>query len=82
MTEIQKLYDERIAAMTPAERVARTSAMLKWTRDFIARQILEEDPDCAQELLKLKVAARMYGSQTQVMALIQQEIERVSARSV
>jgi hypothetical protein len=82
MTEIQKIYDERMAALTPAERMARVSAMLKWTRDFIARQILEEEPDCGEELLKLKVAARMYGSQPQVMALIQQEIERVSARSV
>lgn len=82
MHDIQKIYDDSMADLTPAERIARASAMLKWTRDFIARQILEEDPDCGEELLRLKVAARMYGSQPQVMALIQQEIERVSARSV
>ncbi len=82
MTDIQRLSDERTAAMTPAERVARASAMLRWTREFLARQIAAEEPDCSEELLKLKVAARLYAAEPSVLALIHEQMRRVSSRSV
>lgn len=82
MTDIQKIYDDRMAALTPQERMDRASAMLKWAREFIARQILESEPDCEEELLKLKVAQRMYSTNAGALALIQEEIDRVSHRSL
>lgn len=59
---VEQQYNSRIDSLTPAERMARCSAMLKWARDLIARQILAELGEMPQERLKWEVARRMYGS--------------------
>jgi len=76
--DVQQEYENRMAALSGQEKVARSVSMWKWSRDVIARQILEQEPDCDPEILKWKVAQRVYASEPAVLALIQQALDRVS----
>ncbi len=72
-----------MAKLTPKERVARSAAMLKWTRELIARQIQNANgADCDCERLKWLVAQRMYGSDPRMKAMIEGMLESVSARGL
>ncbi len=76
--DIEAIYNERIASMSPAERVARSAAMFQWTREQLARQIVRECGEMDTETLKLQVALRLYGSEPEVRALIEDELDRIS----
>ena len=75
---IEKLYQEAIDALTPAQRVARSAAMFAWTRDQIARQIVAEQGATDSERLKWQVALRLYGNEPTVRRLIQRKLADVS----
>lgn len=75
---IENLYRERVDAMTPSERVARSAAMFQWTREQLARQIVAERGDCDAETLKWEVALRLYGDQPTMRVLIQRKLGNVS----
>jgi len=75
---VEQLYQERIDALTPAERVARAAAMFVWTREQIARQITAEQGPTDESLLKWLVALRLYGNDPQTRELIERKIEHVS----
>ena len=75
---IEARYRDCIDAMTPAERVARSAAMFAWTRNQIARQITSQQGEMDAELLKWKVALRLYGSESSVRRLIEREFPDVS----
>jgi hypothetical protein len=76
---IERLYQDRIAAMTPAERVARSAALFDWTRQQIARQITAEVGELPSERLKWLVAMRLYGHEPGVRVLIEKELSRFSS---
>jgi len=82
MTVIQEQYEFEIAKLTPVERMARSVAMLKWSRDLIARQILESNEHTSPEQLKWLVALRMYQSQPQIKTMIEGMLQSVSDRRV
>ena len=83
MSAIQQQYEARMAELTPAERMARSAAMLKWTRDLIARQVLaKEGAECDRERVKWLVARRLYDSDPRVKAMIEGVLESVSARGL
>ena len=82
MSAIQQQFDERIAAMSPRERVARSAAMLKWVRDLTARQIRKEHPDACEREVKLRVGLRMYGAHPAMVRLLEGLLDRVSDRRV
>ncbi len=65
--------------MTVAEKMQRSVAMLKWTRDMIAREIKAQTPDITLEQLRWEVALRQYGSEPQVRVLIERMLKSVSS---
>ncbi len=75
---IEEIYRNRIDAMTPAERVARSAAMFQWTKQQIARQILLQDGPFSEEHLKWLVAMRLYGDEPVMRKIIQAQIDHVS----
>ncbi len=76
---IESLYQERIAAMTPAERVARSAALFDWTRQQIQRQITAERGPIPADSLKWLVALRLYGAEPVVRVLIEKELAHISS---
>ena len=76
--DIQTIYQNRLAAMTPAERVARSVAMFQWTREQLARQIIAEQGPTHPSRLKWLVALRLYGNEPQVKAMIERKLADVS----
>ena len=75
---VEQRYASRMDALSPQERMARCVAMLKWTRDLLARQIIAELGTISDERLKWEVASRMYGSDPAARAIIDQRLEDVS----
>ncbi len=78
MSIVQQEYESQMDRLTPKERVARSVALLKWSRDLIGRQILEADGPRSFERLKWEVAMRQYGSDPKLKAMIQGILDRVS----
>ncbi|MGB0600301.1 MAG: hypothetical protein ACPGLY_26795 [Rubripirellula sp.] len=75
---VEQQYTSRMDALSPQERIARCAAMLKWTRDLLARQVNTELGVISDERLKWEVAKRMYGSDPTTKAMIDQRLEDVS----
>lgn len=77
-TEIELEYERRWKAMSPAEKIARSAAMLAWTRQQIARRIRVEDPSLSDEEVRLHVALKLYEREPEVVKLIQEQLSNVS----
>jgi hypothetical protein len=75
---VEQQYRSSMDALSPQDRLARCSAMLKWTRDLLARQIIVELGPMPDERLKWEVARRMYGADPAARAIIDQRLEDVS----
>ena len=71
-------YHRRIDAMTPAERAARCQAMSVWGREMVGRQIEEKLGPQPPEVLKWRIAERLYGHEPQVAPLIEMMLRHVS----
>jgi hypothetical protein len=78
MSTVQQVYESLMDRLTPKERLARSVAMLKWSRDLIARRILETDGPRSFERLKWEVALLQYGSVPEVRFMIERALDRVS----
>ena len=78
VSTVELKYQQGIAALTPAQRVARSAALFAWTRDQIARQIVAEHGDIDSESLRWHVALRLYGSEPSVRHLIERKLSDVS----
>jgi hypothetical protein len=78
MSHVEKEYQARISAMSPAERVARSAAMFQWTREMLARQVTAELGEMPAERLKWEVALRLYASEPSVRAMIEERLRHVS----
>ncbi len=77
-TEVDLEYERRIKAMSPAEKISRSAAMLAWTREQMARHILASQPDLSEEELKWRVALQLYQSEPAVVKLIEEHLASVS----
>ncbi len=75
---IELAYQQRIAALTPMDRVARSAAMFQWTREQIARQIVVERGPTDADTLKWLVALRLYGNEPAIRELIERKLGHVS----
>ena len=75
---VEKDYQAQMASLSPRERMARCAAMLKWTRDLLARQVTEELGSISDEQLKWEVAKRMYGADPTASAFIERRLADVS----
>ncbi|MEQ8791931.1 MAG: hypothetical protein RIC55_37080 [Pirellulaceae bacterium] len=76
---IELHYRSQMEALSPKERVERCAAMLKWTRDMLARQITAERGPMSPERLKWEVARRLYAGDAQAVAMIDRILADVSA---
>lgn len=74
---VQEQYQVAMDALTPAERVARMVAMFNWTRETLARQILDEQGPMPFERLKWEVAKRLYCADPAALAMIERILEDV-----
>lgn len=63
--------------MSVADKVARSFALLRLTREAIAHEVLAEQPSTSPERLKWLVALRLYGSEPRVRRLIEEVLARV-----
>ncbi|MCA9265207.1 MAG: hypothetical protein KDA60_15205 [Planctomycetales bacterium] len=75
---VEQRYQCHVDSLSPPERVARCAAMLKWTRDLLARQVISELGTMSDERLKWEVAKRMYGADPAARAIIDQRLTDVS----
>ncbi len=75
---VEQAYNARMDSLSPRERMHRCAAMLKWSRDLLARQILTELGEMSAERLKWEVAKRMYGADPTARAFIDQRLADVS----
>ena len=64
--------------MSPAERVARSSAMFAWTRQQMAIRIRNTQPGLSDEEVRLHVALQLYERDPEVVKLIQEQLSHVS----
>ena len=78
MTLIEQRYQARIDAMSPAERMARASSLFSWVRENIARQIVAESGPVAPEVLKWRVALRLYGDDPVTRRMIEEKLASVA----
>ena len=76
---VEREYQAQVDAMSVAEKMQRSVAMLKWAREMIAREIQATNPNISPERLRWEVALRQYGSEPQVRSLIEGLLERVPA---
>ncbi len=76
-TEIDIEYQRRIDAMSIAEKVERSAAMLAWTRQQIASRIRQQLPHLTDEELRWHVALKLYESEPTVVAMIQRYLADV-----
>jgi hypothetical protein len=80
MTPIEQTYQAKIDAMTPAERMARASSLFNWVRETIARQIISEAGPLDPEVLKWRVALRLYGGDPNSRRMIEEKLASVADR--
>ncbi len=78
MTEVEREYQRRWQAMSPAEKIARSAAMLAWTRQQIARRIRSNAPTLTDEEVKWHVALQLYEREPEMVKLIREQLSNVS----
>lgn len=78
MSEIELEYQRRWQAMSPAERVARSAAMLAWTRQQMAIRIRTTQPGLSDEEVRWRVALQLYERDPDVVRLIREQLANVS----
>jgi hypothetical protein len=78
MTEGHSPIDDAYAAaidrLTPTEKIARSMAMLDWSRRWIGRQVVAERGPLPEPRLRWEVALRLYGSEPATCRLIETAI--------
>ncbi|MBC8355602.1 MAG: hypothetical protein H8E66_26790 [Planctomycetes bacterium] len=74
---VEQQYQSRMDSLLPKQRVARSQAMFRWTREMIGRQILRESGTMSPERLKWEIALRQYGSDPITRAMIERELKNV-----
>jgi hypothetical protein len=59
--EARRFYYERLAALTPSERLAMMRASSRMIRTLAETAIRREHPDASPEELRVRLAVRLYG---------------------
>jgi hypothetical protein len=78
ISAVEKEYQARMNALSPAERVARSAAMFQWARETLARTITAEMGAMSADRLKWEVALRQYGAEPAIRAMIEELLHDVS----
>ncbi len=77
-TDVEREYQKRLDAMSPADKFARSAAMFAWTRQQMARQIRKLNPELSDEQVKWQIAFTLYQHEPEVIRLIQDNFQHVS----
>ncbi|OYP35018.1 hypothetical protein CGZ80_13500 [Rhodopirellula sp. MGV] len=77
-TEVELEYERRWRAMSPAEKLSRSAAMLTWTRQQIARRLRSSEPSLSDEVVRWRVALKLYEREPEVVKLILEKLASVS----
>ena len=77
-SEIELEYERRWKAMSTAEKVARSAAMLAWTRQQMAIRMRNTQPSLSDQEVSLLVALQLYEREPEVVLLIQEQLAHVS----
>jgi hypothetical protein len=67
--DARRYYYARLAALTPAERLAMMYAQSRMVRRLAERAIQREHPGLTAEALRAHLAVRLYGRETAERAL-------------
>ena len=67
-----------MAALSGKERVARSLALLNWSREMIARRLVAERGQLSEERLKWEVALQLYRGDPTVCRMIESKLANVS----
>ena len=78
MSRIEREYQSRMDALRGKERVARSLALLTWSREMIARRIVAERGEIPEDQLKWEVALQLYGGDPKVCRMIESKLADVS----
>lgn len=78
MSAIEVEYRSRMDELSAKQRVARSMAMLQWTREMLARQVVADSGAMSDERLRWEVALRLYGSDPATRKMIEQRLADVS----
>ena len=78
MPLIEQAYQSRMDGLPGKERIARSLALLKWSREMIARRIVAERGVISEERLKWEIALQLYGGDPTVCRMIESELADVS----
>ncbi|MEZ5941715.1 MAG: hypothetical protein R3C18_10000 [Planctomycetaceae bacterium] len=76
--DVAEHYEAHMRALSAKDRMARSVAMLQWSREVISRQLLAELGAMSPARLKLEVAKRIYRADAAICQLIDQELMNVS----
>ena len=77
-TAVELEYERRWKAISPAEKISRSAAMLAWTRQQIARRVRSNDPSLSDEEVKWHVALQLYEREPEVIKFIRKQHSDVS----
>jgi hypothetical protein len=78
MTLVEQTYQSIVDRMSPAERIARSVSLFYWVRENIARQIIAESGPLPPEVLKWRVALRLYGGDPVSRRMIEEKLASVA----
>ncbi|MFZ2492178.1 MAG: hypothetical protein WA208_11885 [Thermoanaerobaculia bacterium] len=59
--EARRIYYERLAQLTPAERLAMMRRSSRMIRNLAESSIRREHPDASPDELRIRLAVRLYG---------------------
>jgi len=76
---VEEEYQARMAALTPAQRVARSVEMFNMMRESIGRQVIAELGEMSYERMRWEVALRMYATEPAVCEMIRERLKDVSS---
>jgi hypothetical protein len=63
-------YRSRVDAMSAVERIRRTEALLRWSRDYLTRSILAAQGRISDGRLRREILLRQYGADPAARRLI------------
>jgi hypothetical protein len=82
MTLVEQTYQAIVDRMSPAERLERSVSLFFWVRENIARQIIAESGPLPPEVVKWRVALRLYGGDPVSRVIIEEKLASVSDRAI
>lgn len=76
--DVAEHYEAHMRALSAKDRMARSMAMLQWSREVVSRQVISELGPLQPARLKLEIAKRVYRGDAFVCQLIDQELAKYS----